>query len=104
LLTNRPRCGPLTLEDAEYLGVSVKDLSLAMRVLQANGLLHAGTSPEHVRPTDKLLADRSSRAKHEELFSLSQQKLSHKSPPNKDELLKDVQNVLRRYPLFTLVV
>jgi len=51
--------------DTEHLGVSVKDLSLAMRVLRANGLLQAGTSPGYVRPTDKLLADRSSRAKAE---------------------------------------
>lgn len=90
--------------DAQYLGVTVKDLSLAMRVLRANGLLQAGTSPEHVRPTDKLLAERSSRAKQEESFSPLQQKLSRTSLPNKDELLKDVQSILKQHPTSSLVV
>jgi diguanylate cyclase (GGDEF)-like protein len=90
--------------DAQYLGVTVKDLSLAMRVLRANGLLQTGTSPEYVRPTNKLLAERSSRTKREESFSTNQQKLSHKSPPNKDALVSDVQNILREYATFSLVL
>jgi diguanylate cyclase (GGDEF)-like protein len=90
--------------DAQYLGVTVKDLSLAMRVLRANELLQAGTTPEHVRPTDKLLAERSSRAKQVESFSLLQQKLSRTSLPNKDELLKDMQTILQQHPTSALVV
>src|SRR5271165_6992460 len=90
--------------DAEYLGVTVRDLSLAMRVLRAKGLLEAGTGPEYVRPTDKLLAELSSRAKQKESFSPSQRKLSHRSPPNKDELLKDVQNILQQHSVFALVM
>ena len=90
--------------DAQYLGVTVRDLSLAMRVLRANGLLQAGTSPEHVRPTDKLLAERSSRAKQEESFFPLQQKLSRTSLPNKDELLKDMQTILKQHPTSSLVV
>ena len=91
--------------DAQYLGVTVKHLSLAMRVLRAKGLLEDGAGPEYVLPTDKLLAEQSSRAtKQEESFAPSQQKLSHKSPPNKDEMLEDVQNVLKQHSVFALVV
>jgi len=90
--------------DAQYLGVTVRDLSLAMRVLRANGFLQAGTSPEHVRPTDKLLAAHSSRAKQEESFSAVQQNLSRTSLPNKDQLLKDVQSILKQHPTFALIV
>lgn len=90
--------------DAQYLGVTVRDLSLAMRVLRANGLLQAGTSPEYVRPTDRLLAEHSSRAKQEASFSPSQQELSRTSLPNKDELLKDMQSILKQHPTFALVV
>jgi diguanylate cyclase (GGDEF)-like protein len=90
--------------DAQYLGVTVRDLSLAMRVLRANGLLQAGTGPDYVRPTDKLLAERSARAKEDAPFSRSKQKLSHNSPPAKDELLKDLQHVVKHHPTFALVV
>jgi len=90
--------------DAQYLGVTVRDLSLAMRVLRANGLLQAGTGPDYVRPTDKLLAERSSRAKEDAPLSRAKQKLSHNSPPAKDELLKDLQHVIKRHPTFALVV
>jgi len=72
--------------------------------LRANGLLLAGTSPEHVRPTDKLLAEHSSRAKQEESFSTSQQALSRTSLPNKDDLLKDMQSLLKQHPTSTLVL
>jgi diguanylate cyclase (GGDEF)-like protein len=90
--------------DAQYLGVTEKSLALAMRVLRANELLHAGTGPEHVRPTDKLLAEHSAKAKENESFVSSQQKLSRTSLPNKDELLMDVQNILKQDLIFSLVV
>lgn len=91
--------------DAQYLGVTVKELSLAMRVLRANGLLHAGKNPvEYMRPTDKLVAELSSRAKEEESFSPSRQKLSRNTLPNKDELLKDMQTILKQHTILALVV
>ena len=50
--------------DARYLGVTKKELSLAMRILQAKGLLEPGsTSPEYVRPTNKLLKSSQPRRK-----------------------------------------
>jgi len=88
--------------DAQYLGITEKNLALAMRVLKANGLLQEGAGPGYVRPTDKLLAEHSSKVKENESFS--QQKLSRTSLPNKDELLKDMQNIVKQDLTFTLVV
>ena len=90
--------------DAQYLGVTEKALSLAMRVLRENGLLQTGTSADYVRPTDKLLAEHSARAKEKAPLSHLQQKLSHNSPPAKDELLKELQRVLDQHPTFALVM
>jgi diguanylate cyclase (GGDEF)-like protein len=90
--------------DALYLGVAERDLALAMRVLKANGLVQAGTGSDCVRPTDKLLAERSSRGKEDETFSTSQQKLSRTSLPNKDDLLKDMPKILKNHPTFALIV
>jgi diguanylate cyclase (GGDEF)-like protein len=90
--------------DAQYLGVTDKTLSLAMRVLQANGMLQAGTGPEHVRPTNKLLAEHSSRAKERATLLQPPQKLSHNSPPAKDELLKELQRAVSQRPTFALVM
>jgi len=88
--------------DAQYLGVTVKELSLAMKALRANGLLQSGARPDYVRPTDKLLAEHSSRAREE--ATLTRSKLSHSSPPAKDELMKEVQRALKQHPTFALVV
>jgi diguanylate cyclase (GGDEF)-like protein len=90
--------------DALYLGVAERDLALAMRVLKANGLLQAGTGSDCVRPTDKLLAERASRGKEEGAFSPPQQKLSRTSLPNKDDLLKDMQSLLKQHPTSALVL
>jgi diguanylate cyclase (GGDEF)-like protein len=90
--------------DAQYLGATTKDLSLAMRVLRANGLLQAGTSPDYVRPTDKLLAEHSSRTKKRAPLSRPQQELSHNSPPAKDELLKELQRILNQHGTFALIM
>ena len=88
--------------DAPYLGVTVKDLSLAMRVLRAKGLLHPGSASEYARPTDKLLAERSCETAGENM--LQSQQLSRSNLPNKEELLKDIRAVLERNSTFALLV
>jgi diguanylate cyclase (GGDEF)-like protein len=90
--------------DAQYLGVTEKSLALAMRVLRANGLLQAGSGPEHVRPTDKLLAERSSQTREKAPLPNPQQKLSHDSPPAKNELLKELQRVIEQHPTLALIM
>ena len=90
--------------DAQYLGVSKKDLLLAMRVLRANGLLDPGSGPEYVRPTDKLLAEQSSKKDDVETFSQSQQKLSRLNLPTKEVLINDMRSVLERHPVSALLV
>jgi len=90
--------------DALYLGVTKKELLLAMRVLRANGLLDAGSGPEYARPTDKLLADQSSEKKGEETLFQSQQKVSRLNLPTKDVLLKDMVTILERHSVSALLV
>lgn len=90
--------------DAQYLGVTKKELLLAMRVLRANGLLDPGSGPEYARPTDKLLAEQSSKKEDEETFFQSQQKASRLNLPNKEELLKDMRTVLERQSVSAVVV
>ena len=86
--------------DALYLGVTKKELLLAMRVLRANGLLDSGSGPEYARPTDKLLAEQSSEKEGEEL----QQKVSRLNLPTKEALLKDMRMILERHPVSAILV
>jgi diguanylate cyclase (GGDEF)-like protein len=90
--------------DAQYLGVTLKELSLAMRVLRAKGLLQSGSGPDYVRPTDKLLAERSAATKSSDTLIQSQQRLSRSNLPNKEELLKDMHTVLSQHELSALLV
>jgi diguanylate cyclase (GGDEF)-like protein len=94
--------------DFQYLGATKKELSLATRVLQANGVLQAtGVShpfSEYVRPTDKLLAEQSSEKKDEETLFQSQQKVSRLNLPTKDVLLKDMRTILERHPVSAILV
>jgi diguanylate cyclase (GGDEF)-like protein len=90
--------------DAQYLGVTKKELLLAMRVMRANGLLDdRGLGPEYVQPTDKLLARQSADDQAEEKSPAEQQPSRH-NLPNKEVLLSDVQNVLERHSVFALLV
>ncbi len=89
--------------DAQYLGVTLKELSLAMRVLRAKELLQPGSGSEYVRPTDKLLAQRSSETEGGDALRL-QQNLSRSNLPSKDELLRDMQKVLEHHPVSALLV
>jgi diguanylate cyclase (GGDEF)-like protein len=90
--------------DAQYLGITKRELLLAMRVLRANGLLDAGSGPEYARPTDKLLAEQSSEKKGEETLFQSQQKVSRLNLPTKDVLLKDMRTILERHPVSAILV
>jgi diguanylate cyclase (GGDEF)-like protein len=90
--------------DALYLGVPQKELSLAMRVLRAKGLLHSGSGPDYVQPTDKLLAERSAATKSSDTLFQPQQRLSRSNLPSKEELLKDMHTVLSQHELSALLV
>jgi len=89
--------------DAKYLGVTTKELAVAMRSLQAKGLLQPGTNADYPRPTDKLLAEKSSENEDSDGFQ-SQQVVSRLNLPNKEELLKDMKAVLERHPISAIVV
>jgi len=94
--------------DAEYLGTTMKELSLAARVLQAKGVLQATgvrhPFSEYVRPTDKLLAEQSSEKDGEETLFQPQQKVSRLNLPTKDVLLKDISKILERHVVSAVVV
>lgn len=90
--------------DAQYLGITKRELLLAMRVLRANGMLDAGSGPEYARATDKLLAEQSSEKKGEETLFQSQQKVSRLNLPTKDVLLKDIRTILERHPVSAILV
>jgi len=90
--------------DAQYLGVTRKELLLAMRVLRANGLFDPGSGPEYALPTDKLLAEQSSPKEREDTLFQSQQTVSRSKLPNKEELIRDTRTVLERHSVSTLLV
>jgi len=90
--------------DAMYLGVTKKELALAMRMLQAEGLLKPGTNSEYPFPTDKLLLEKSSKKDTTETFIQSAKELSRSNLPKKEELLKDMGIVLERHLVSALLV
>jgi diguanylate cyclase (GGDEF)-like protein len=89
--------------DAQYLGVTKKELLLATRILRANGLVDPGSVTEYMRPSDKLLAEQASSNQEAEIFQPSQQ-LSRLSLPNKEVLLADMETVLNRRAVLALLV
>lgn len=90
--------------DAQYLGVTKKELLLAMRVMRANKLLDPGDSPEYARPTDKLLAQQSANNQSAEEIFQPQQPTSRLSLPTKDVLLSDFQTVVEKHSVSTILV
>jgi len=90
--------------DALYLGVSLKELPLAMRVLRAKGFLQSGSGPDYARPTDKLLAERSAETKRGDVLFQPQQQPSRSNLPNKEELLNDMKVALNQRVAFALLV
>ena len=91
--------------DAQYLGVTKKDLLLAMRVLRANGLFDSGVGPEYAKPTDKLLAQMSAgNQQSDDLFQSQQQQLTRQNLPTKDTLLSDLKIVLEENLVVSIIV
>jgi diguanylate cyclase (GGDEF)-like protein len=90
--------------DAQYLGVTKKELLLAMRVMRANALFDSGDGPEYVGPSDMLLAQQSSTNRHEENIFQPQQQASRLTLPNKEILLSDMETILERHAVTALVV
>jgi diguanylate cyclase (GGDEF)-like protein len=100
---NEPReIWPVDPWDAHYLGVTAKELSLAMRVLLAKGLLTPGSGSEYAAPTNKLLAEQSA-GNQDDTFQ-AQQKPSRSNLPTKDQLLKDSESVFQQHPASSLIV
>jgi len=89
--------------DAEYLGVTKKELSLAVRVLRANSLVELDGSLEYARPTDKLLA-RESAATDSRTSSESHPPPSLANLLRKETLVSDIRNMLEQKTVFALLV
>jgi diguanylate cyclase (GGDEF)-like protein len=75
-----------------------------MRVLRARGLLDPGSGPEYAQPTDKLLAEQTSKDRESRAFSESQEKLSRLNLPNKERLLQEIRTMLERDRVSALLV
>ena len=90
--------------DAQYLGVTRKELLLAMRVMRASALLESGDGIEYVRPSDKLLAEQSSTNRQADEIFQPQQQASRLTLPNKEILLSDMATILERHAVTTLLV
>jgi diguanylate cyclase (GGDEF)-like protein len=90
--------------DAQYLGVTRKELLLAMRIMQANGMLLAGIGPEYARPTDKLLAQQAGRNQDAEEIFHPQHEITRMNLSNKEALLSDLQTVLTRHSISAVLV
>jgi hypothetical protein len=89
--------------DAEYLGISKKELSQSAYVLRARGLIELDTSLSFARPSDKLVttgwpaaADPNAAATAAQVFALS-------SLPKKEELVADLRNSLSRHSEIALI-
>jgi diguanylate cyclase (GGDEF)-like protein len=90
--------------DAQYLGVTKKELLLVMRVMRASALLEPGEGTEYVRPSDKLLAEQSSTNRQADEIFHPQQQASRLTLPNKEILLSDMATILERHAFTTLLV
>ncbi len=90
--------------DAHYLGVSTKEFLLAMRVLRARGLFDPGSSYEYARATDKLLAEQSTKEDGDESLFQAQRSVSLGNLPKKEELLDDLEKVLKQHSVSALLV
>jgi diguanylate cyclase (GGDEF)-like protein len=88
--------------DAHYLGVTRKELLLAVRVLVAKGLLTPGSGPEYAKATDSLLAEQS--AGNQDDGFQAQQKPSRSNLPIKEQLLKDSESVFQQHATSALIV
>ena len=89
--------------DASYLGVTTRQLLLAMHSLIAKDLLEQGMGPEYVKPSNKLLSEWSSESPKSDVFQ-AQQNLTRTKLPLLEELLRDIANFLPQYPLSALIL
>ncbi len=89
--------------DATYLGVTSRQLLLAMRSLIAKGLFEQGMGPEYVKPSNKLLSEWSSETPKSKVFQV-QQNLTRTKLPLLEELLRGIANFLPQHPLSALIL
>jgi diguanylate cyclase (GGDEF)-like protein len=89
--------------DATYLGVTNRELLLAVRSLIAKGLLEQGMGPEYIKPSNKLLSEWSSESPKSDVFQ-AQQNLTRTKLPLLEELLRDITNFLPAHPLSALIL
>jgi diguanylate cyclase (GGDEF)-like protein len=89
--------------DASYLGVTTRQLLLAMHSLIAKGFLKRGMGPEYVKPSDLLLSEWSSETSKSKVFQV-QQNLTRTKLPLLEELLRDIANFLPQHPLSALIL
>ncbi len=89
--------------DAAYLGVTSRELLLALRSLIAKGLLEQGAGPEYAKPSNKLLSEWSSGTGKSEVFQ-AHQNMTRTKLPLLEELLGDIANFLPQHPLSALIL
>ena len=90
--------------DAQYLGVTKKELLLAMRVMRANGLFDPGAGTEYVRPTDRLLAEQAAGNQNAQEIFQTEQQVSRLNLPNKEVLQLNLQTALQRPSILAILV
>jgi diguanylate cyclase (GGDEF)-like protein len=89
--------------DAEYLGVSTKNLAQSAYILQARNLIELDSTLAYARPSNKLLTGWP--AVLDVIAPVSEaKKLSLSSLPKKEQLLADVTDVLQRQGELALLV
>ena len=82
--------------DAEYLGLTKKDLTLAARVLKANGLIDLDESSSYAQTNDKLLVKQTSvKARPPSAFA-EQEDLTLRNIPNAEDLTSELVYTLQR--------
>jgi diguanylate cyclase (GGDEF)-like protein len=82
--------------DAEYLGISKKDLSQSAYVLRARGLITLDPTLSFARPSDKLVTAGWPAAIDSNVIASAPQVLSLSRLPKKEELLAELKNSLAR--------
>lgn len=90
--------------DADYLGVSLKDLSQAAYVLRARSLVQLDTTLTFARPADKLVTEGWPAALGAASEAERPAKLSLSNLPKKDELITDAAKLLKREAGLALLV
>lgn len=90
--------------DAEYLGVTVKDLSQSAYVLRARGLLELDSTLEIGRPADKLLTVGWPAAIESTTATTGSQNYTLSLLPRKEKLIEDLRSALSQPSDLALLV